>query len=229
MKIKVERIEYHQEDVIDIDFDAKGIRLDLYIKGDDKSYDIEVQVTDTKDLPKRARYYQGMMDIDFLKSGEKYSKLNENYVIFLCLDDIFKAGLPIYSFENICRENTQIKLEDKSYKIFFNAKDCDKLNSDEQKDFFRLLKGERGNSDYARNLEELVKEAKHNTQWRMQFMTWDRQRAYDYDAGKKEKAIESAKIMIRDNMSPELVSKYTSLPLEEILNLEKELKQPILV
>ena len=39
----------------------------------------------------------------------------------------------------------------------------------------------------------------------------------------EKKTIETAKKMLKDNMPPETVSRYTSLSLEEVLNLQKEI------
>ena len=37
------------------DFTSKGIRMDIYAKNADKTFDHEIQVLDTKELPERAR------------------------------------------------------------------------------------------------------------------------------------------------------------------------------
>ena len=34
-------------------------------------------------------------------------------------------------------------------------------------------------------IEELTVEAKHNNQWRQQYMEWERHRTYDFEAGKE--------------------------------------------
>ncbi|WP_407434970.1 Rpn family recombination-promoting nuclease/putative transposase [Treponema sp.] len=119
LKIRVNSMEIHGEEVIDIDHDAKGIRLDVFVKENNRMYDIEVQVVNTKELPERARYYQGLMDLDSLKSGQKYRELPDSHIIFLCLEDIFKNGLPVSTFENICLEDLKTKLNDRAYKHFF--------------------------------------------------------------------------------------------------------------
>ncbi len=67
--IKIDRIEMSNEESVFIDYDSHGIRLDVFVKGSDRIFDIEIQCTDTKDLPERSRYYQGVMDVDTLKSG----------------------------------------------------------------------------------------------------------------------------------------------------------------
>ena len=87
-----------QEEAINIDFDSKGVRLDVYAKDADglKVYNIELQASDTKELPERSRYYQGVVDVDLLKSGQRYKDLKTSFIIFICVDDIFKNGLPKY-------------------------------------------------------------------------------------------------------------------------------------
>ena len=74
-------------------------------------FDVELQVANTKELPERARYYQGLMDIDTLKSGQKYKDLKTSHVIFICMADIFHNDLPICTFENICIEDGKTKLK----------------------------------------------------------------------------------------------------------------------
>lgn len=39
------------------------------IHGKGTIYDIEMQVTDTKELPKRTRYYQSMLDLQMIDKG----------------------------------------------------------------------------------------------------------------------------------------------------------------
>ena len=56
-QLEIERIEYPElQKTIKLDADAKGIRLDVYVRDEKKTvYDIEMQVADTKELPKRTR------------------------------------------------------------------------------------------------------------------------------------------------------------------------------
>lgn len=43
LQIKIDHIEMHQEDTVEIDFGKKGVRLDVYVVGNDKAYCIEMQ------------------------------------------------------------------------------------------------------------------------------------------------------------------------------------------
>ena len=64
LNIKIETFEIRNEETIELDHGAKGIRLDVFVKDTERMYDIEIQTTDTKELPERSRYYQGLMDMD---------------------------------------------------------------------------------------------------------------------------------------------------------------------
>lgn len=211
------------EKTFDVDAEAKGIRLDVYTKSSGKIYDLEMQTVDTLELPKRARYYQGVMDVDSLKVGEMYKNLNDSYVIFLCLDDIFHHGLPVYSFQNRCDENPDILLDDKTYKIFFNAKKYDKMSTEEERDFFAFLsKGEAG-SDFTKELNTLVVKVKKNAEWRKQFMTWGQELQLEhekaFEEGVEQGKLETAKKFLKMGLPEEQVSEGTGLPLEKVKEL----------
>lgn len=231
LHVEIEKITPPQgEETFDVDFEAHGIRLDVYVKNESEAYDLEMQTVDTKELPKRTRYYQGLMDVDNLKKGETYDKLPKSYVIFLCLEDIFGEEMPVYTFQNICEEKKDLKLGDETYKIFFNARKYDKMLSEEERDFFKYLTGGAVKSDFTDKLDQLVSEAKHNAQWRHQFMTWEQEVQISYrngvddgiEQGIEQTKIETAKRMAIDGLSEETISKYTGLSIEEIQKLVEE-------
>ena len=58
-------------------------------KWQDDIFICQMQTTDKKDLPLRARYYQSLMDIESTQRGTKYKALKQNVVIFICLQDPF--------------------------------------------------------------------------------------------------------------------------------------------
>ncbi len=231
LEIEIETIKMNCQEVIDIDWKSKGVRLDVYVKGTDKVFDIEVQTTDTKELPERARYYQGVLDVDSLNSGQFYKDLKDSYIIFICIPDIFNRGLPVYTFENLCRQDTTLPLGDRALKYFFISENCDKLLNEEQKAFMRLVSGQGCSDAFTERIELLADEVKHNTDYKRQFMEWERQRAYDIAYGKQEgilegvnkKAIEDAISFLKEGDSPEKVARCIKLPLEKVLELQKEI------
>ena len=71
LNIKIGHIEYPKsQEIIDLSADAKGVRLDVYVEdGKETVYNIEMQTTIDKNIPKRMRYYQGMIDLNILEKG----------------------------------------------------------------------------------------------------------------------------------------------------------------
>ena len=99
-------------------FHAKGVRLDVYAK-DKKgnAYDIEMQTTKMRELPLRSRYYHSEMDSYQIAAGEKYGNLKHSIVIFVCNFDLFAKNRSVYTFESICREDTEIHLQQRVLEI----------------------------------------------------------------------------------------------------------------
>ena len=224
--VKIIRMEMHNEETIDLDHDAKGIRLDVYVKDEDRMFDVEIQSVDTLELPERSRYYSALMSLDSLKSGQRYRDLKESHVIFICMEDIFDSSLPVYTFENICTENGKTKLNDRDYKHFFIAPTCAKMiEDDESRTFFEFLLSNTSGNTFTSNLKNYVDDAKHNMQWRHQYMTYLRQRTYDMDKGREEgahdKAVETARKMLEDNVPLATVIKYTGLSEKEVSELKQ--------
>ena len=58
-QLNIERIEYPElQKEIREDIDARSVRLDVYVRDNKETvYNIEMQAVDTKELPKRSRYY----------------------------------------------------------------------------------------------------------------------------------------------------------------------------
>jgi len=164
------------------------------------------------------------LDLDDLNAGADYTDLKTSYIIFICISDIFEKGLPCYSFENLCREDISVHLNDRAYKYFFIAQNCDKILNEKQKSFLQLVLGQKASDNFTKRIEELTEEAKHNTQWRQQYMEWERQRTYDFENGKEAKAIEAAINLLKMKVgTPEQIAQAQGLPLEKVLELQKQI------
>jgi len=171
--LKIDHIEYPElQKSIDADRDARSVRLDVYVK-DDKGvvYDIEMQIINTKELPKRSRYYQSMIDLQLIDKGQHYKNLNRSYIIFICQFDLYGKGRHIYTFENICKEDKSISMGDETVKIFLNTDGMMDDVSEELKAFLDYVAGKKPKDSYIEKLEEAVKEAKKNREWRHEYMT----------------------------------------------------------
>ncbi len=193
LQIEIDHIDMKQEEQITVDYGKKGVRLDVYAIGSTKAFSLEMQATDTGELPERSRYYQGVLDVSELNSGATYSELKDGYVIFICIPDIFEKGLAKYTFENLCIENPEIKLNDRTYKYFFIAKNYDKILDERQKSFLKLVMSNESSGDFEDRISKLVDDAKHNTQWRKQFMDLEIEKKYAYKEGESKGRLEGAK------------------------------------
>ena len=101
LNIKIRDIVYvDYEETIQMTAKSKGIRLDIYVEDDNNTvFNIEMQTTTYKELPKRSRYYQGIIDLNMIEKGESYDILKESYVIFICTFDFFEKGRSVYEFD----------------------------------------------------------------------------------------------------------------------------------
>ena len=171
--LKIDRIEYPEtQKAIRPDIDAKSVRFDAYVEdGKGTVYDIEMQVGTSKELPKRTRYYQSLLDMQMIDKGEPYKKLKPSYIIFICPFDQFGMGRHIYTFETICKEDKNVSLQDGTTKIFLNAKGTMDDVSPELKAFLDYVAGKKPADPFVDELEEAVKNARKNREWRHEYMT----------------------------------------------------------
>ena len=170
----IDRIEYPEEQKsIDIAMDAKSVRLDVYVKdGKDTVYNIEMQTSQQSYLPKRSRYYQGMIDLNLIEKGELYDKLNTSYVIFICTFDPFGKGRHIYHFENRCIDDPEMALGDETHKCFFNTRGTDIIDTKLDQVLTFLETALPGNDDnpLIEAMATELKRIKSNNEWRTEFM-----------------------------------------------------------
>lgn len=177
LKIKIREIRYPElEKTIKKTYWSKGIRLDVYVEDEENTiYNIEMQATNKKELPKRMRYYQGMIDLNVIDKGQDYSRLKQSYVIFICDYDEFGLGRHIYTFENVCKEYPQLTLKDGTIKIVLNTKGTADDVSEDIKELLHFFGGDEPKSDLTRMLDEEVKSVKSSEKWRRDFMLlWER-------------------------------------------------------
>ena len=101
----------------------RQIRLDVYaIDEDDVVYDTEPQKQNTKNLPKRSRIYQGLIDSNLLPPGSiDFNALNTVIIIMIMPFDLFGYELYQYTFRMKCEEISELELEDGATRIFLNS------------------------------------------------------------------------------------------------------------
>ena len=122
-------------------------------------------------------------------------------------------------------------MDDGSVNIFFNAKLYDKMNSVERRNFFEYLCKQKTESDFTTNLADKVNSVKTSSDEKRVYMTFEEmvevRREEAKEEGREEgaynKSLETARNLLKDDISPEAVVKYTELPLETVLKLKKNL------
>ena len=125
---KVKKLVVHpQKELKGINVNKHGIRMDVYTEeisetaeGDEITcvYDIEPNNYYDKDIPRRNRYYQSMIDSKLLPSGEVYKSLPDMFSIWLLPYDPFGDNRMVYTVKNIVTENNQIVYNDGVTKVF---------------------------------------------------------------------------------------------------------------
>lgn len=113
-------IHHEIEKALIAGLDAKSIRLDVLFEDNTSRFDIELQIENTYELPKRSRYYHAVMAVDDLKKGGRYNTLKPCYVIFICPFDLMGQGEPVYRFQMLDQRN-HLPLGDEQYTILVNT------------------------------------------------------------------------------------------------------------
>lgn len=231
LDIEIDHLEYLEpQKSMQESLETKGIRLDIYVRDDKNTiYNCEVQTTDTKELPKRSRYYQSMLDTQELEKGKFYSELPQSFIIFICTFDAFKLGRHKYTFEYRCVEDTDLPMGDEATKLFLNTEGIADDVSEPLKAFLNYMGGRETTEDgYVAKLKEALTIAKQNQKWRNEYMTL---RMRDEENVRKGVAIgeqtrtqEIARDMLLDHEPIQKIMKYTKLSEEEILELAKQEK-----
>ena len=116
-KLVVQKMET-QKDIKNLK--GRSLCFDVWAKSDDEIYNIEIERTDGRASPKRARYHSSMLDADVSEPGENLENLVETFVVFITEKDIFHKGKPIYHYDRYCQE-TDKKLNDGAHIIFVNG------------------------------------------------------------------------------------------------------------
>jgi predicted transposase/invertase (TIGR01784 family) len=231
LKIKIERLEYPElQKSISPYYEAKGVRLDVYVKDSDKVFDIEIQNGKKSNLGRRCRYYQSMIDIDNLLKGASYTSLKESYIIFICTFDPFEKGLSHYTFKTRCLQNSEVDIKDGVIKEIFNAKAYAKEQDVEISNFLKYIDSKETADDFTIKINHLVEKAKINEKFRSKYLAVNIRETDIYEEGRndgisqgaEQAKIETAKNMILENLSLEVIARTTGLPFETIRKLLDE-------
>ena len=259
MKCDVVDLEYIEtEKELEPYFDSKCVRLDvIVVDRNNNRYNLEMQVrnvigkeTKLPLLPKRARYYQSVMDMDMLQKGQTYDKLSPLVLVFVCAFDLFKEGRYVYTFKSRCLENLDLELANDVTTMFLNANGVAGDVTPQMVNFLEYVKTQVPNDAYTRELEAEVARLKLDKEVRRKYMVLQAElrdteivafeageaqghaaglaegeakgRADGLAEGEAKKSRETALEMLKDGEPLTKIMKYSKLAKEDILLLAKE-------
>ena len=214
-------ISINNQKAIKVAVDGKGVRYDVYVEDDaGVMYDAEMQREKNKSiLPKRSRFYQGLMDLGYLETGDEYVELADSYVIFICTFDPFDEGLCCYEFENHCDGHEgigDIPLGDGRKILIYNTKGKVVNVSPEVYSFLCYIEDGKMRDEYTQKLQNSVAMARHNRKWRVEYM-----KTFVHDIDVRREGIELGKSFIKMSLVCKKLRKGKSV--EEITDeLEEE-------
>ena len=215
---KIEKITYlSSQNIITTNSGAKTVRLDVLVKDEaGTSYNIEMQVANQYNLPKRMRYYQAALDISFLDQGYSYKTLNDSFIIFICLFDPIGKNRAIYTFENICIEDKTIPLLDGTKKIILNANAFNTTDNKDLQGFLQYVKTGKITTDYTGRIEQMIQAVKQNELVRKEYHILPVALMDAFDEGSRQKALETARLMKQANCEIPFIEKMTGLSQAEV-------------
>ena len=193
-----------QQSILGFDTNMHGIRMDAYVEDiSDEDvlpgcemadaeilpdiYDIEPNNEYERDtLPKRMRYYHGLIDSKQLNTGVDYDKLPRVVIIVILPYDPFGQKRMVYTVKNQCVEDASIPYEDGARKIFLYTKGTEGNPSQSLHDMLKYIEDTREenvtNKDIYR-IHEFVEKAKHRKEVGITYMKmWEEKRLIEKEA-----------------------------------------------
>lgn len=240
LKIDIEKISVVSEATLQEDPFHKSVRLDVQARegdsGNGRSFDIELQMIDTSELPKRARYYQGMLDLDALGKGVNYDELKEQYILFLCPEDIFKAGKPVYQFQNREETDPNILLGDLCYKNFYIFSKYREVTDEVTREYMQYFATQKYESERIKRIHAFVERYRKDPVAKKAYMTLEQELNICYKKGlaeglekgraetRGEEKVAVARRMLAKGMSIAEIVELTAISEAEVLGLQKEMQ-----
>ena len=203
-----------------------------------RQFDTEMQNdSESDDIRRRSRFYQGLLDTPILKAGKKtrYKNLPSTIIIFITQDDIFGKDLARYTFSEQCEEVSNLPLEDGTKKIFLNMTSMN--GSPELISLLQYMKNTTLDNPHIAvkderilDLDRIVGEVKQSEEWeavKMNILEIGIEKGIEQGIERGiEKGIEQSREEIIRNMlkkgyTSEKVSELTLIPLNIVKEVEK--------
>ena len=213
---------------------GRSVKLDIVAEDIFKTeYNIEIQRVKKGAGGRRIRYHQAMLDSHTLQKNNKFEDLPNLYIIFILEHDLFGKGNPVY-----CVNKTlDIKDEDGKYLPFDDGCNIMYVNGDYRGDnpLGKLMHDFSTPNADEMFFDELAQKVKFHKQDE-QGVQMASKIVEDYgdmreaeglklgiQQGEEKKAIEAAIAFLKEKVSPEVIAKCVKLPLEKVLELQKQM------
>ena len=155
-----------QRTILGSDTNKHGVRLDAYVEDVSKDeilgersmldaqvvqdiYDFEPdKIYEKEILPKKTRYYHGMIDTKLLDIGVSYKHLPNVYIIVILPYDPFGKNRMVYTVKNQCVEDTSVDYDDGAVKLFLYTRGTEGNPSQNLIDMLKYCKSGYPNNTY---------------------------------------------------------------------------------
>ncbi|MCC8139522.1 MAG: Rpn family recombination-promoting nuclease/putative transposase, partial [Lachnospiraceae bacterium] len=211
---------------------ARSIRLDVFTMDENTDvYDTEMQKVWKKDLAKRSRYYQGIIDTGLLKPGiADYNLLNNTYIILIMTFDLFGYGKYCYTFRPVCQEVPGCTLDDGATRIFLNTrgKNDDEV-SPELVEFLHYIENttdqtaQSSSSERIHKIHDRVREVRQNEKIGVRYMLAWEEKYYDREEARKEGRMEKLAELVKKKLAKGKTVEEIADALEEDVDTIREL------
>lgn len=146
-------------------------------------YDVEPNNTyEKKTLPKRMRYYHGLIDTQLLDSGIEYDKLPNVVIIIILPYDPFGKNRMVYTIQNQCVEDATVPYNDGAKKIFLYTKGTEGKPSQELCDMLKYIENTTVDNITNQNIDtihHIVKRVKSRKEVGINYMkSWELEKMY---------------------------------------------------
>ena len=189
LNMEISDIHYlNVQEMLHPEFNAHGIRMDVYVEDlSGTGYDIEVQVSDRKDIAPRTRYYHSLIDLKLLRKGQtRYTALHKSYVIFICPFDPFGADQYVYTFEKMCREVPRLPLQDGATTVIVNTAGTKGVIHPALEKLIYYLRTNQATDDYTRQIEQAIEDVKNRKETEVAYVSLYERLMDEREVGRQE-------------------------------------------
>ena len=194
LKREVKNIRFTaQKSIPGVSETSHGIRMDVYVTEEPdeagegiRVYDVEPDKLSSRkeSLPRRSRYYGGLIDSQLLSTGIDYDKLPDLVSIFILSYDPFGENALYYEAGTVVKTHPEVEYDDGVRRIFLyvNGKLPENAGDDEKRlrNLLRYIsesKDENVTDDNTSKLNNIVRHTKNKPGMGIKYMkSWERDR-----------------------------------------------------